>query len=161
MSSHVRVRVLLVMLAALIGASAALAAGRATVTVTAAHNNKLNASILVNQGGITLYHLTAEKGNKIACTGACASIWPPLLVPRGAKPQAGKGITRSKLGTVKRPDGRIQVTYAGLALYRYSGDQKAGDTKGEGFQHVWYAISPSGQLVKSSSSGGGYGGGGG
>ena len=132
--------------------------------MTAAHNNKLNLSILVNQGGMTLYHLTAEKGTKIACTGACASIWPPLVVPRGAKPQAGKGITKSKLGTVKRPDGRIQVTYAGLALYLYSGDHKAGDTKGEGSQHIWYAISPSGQVVKSGggySGGGGYGGGGG
>ena len=77
---------------------------------------------------------------------------------------AGPGITKSKLGTIKRPDGRIQVTYAGMTLYRYSADSKAGQTNGEGIQNIWYAISPTGTLVKkaaSSSGGGGYGGGGG
>jgi hypothetical protein len=80
--------------------------------------------------------------------------------PKGTKPLAGPGITKSKLGTIKRPDGRIQVTYAGLTLYRYSGDSKAGQTNGEGIQNIWYAISPTGKLVKKASSSGGYGGGG-
>jgi predicted lipoprotein with Yx(FWY)xxD motif len=145
-----------ILLAALVVASVTAAAGR--VTVTTSHNTKLNASILVTQGGMTLYHLTSETGAKITCTGSCATIWPPLLVARGSKPLAGNGIGKNKLGTIKRPDGRSQITYAGLALYRYSGDTKAGDIKGEGFQHVWYAIGPPGQLVKSSSRGG-YGGG--
>ena len=71
------------------------------------------------------------------------------------------GITKSQLGTIKRPDGRVQVTYYGLTLYRYSGDSKAGQTNGEGIQKIWYAISPTGRLVKKGSSGGGgYGGGG-
>ena len=50
-----------------------------------------------------------------------------------------------------------------MTLYRYSADSKAGQTNGEGVQNIWYAISPSGALVKktSSSGGGGYGGGGG
>ena len=78
--------------------------------------------------------------------------------------QAGSwagGITKSKLGTITRPDGRIQVTYAGMTLYRYSADSKAGQTNGEGIQNIWFAISPTGKLVKkASSSGGGYGGGG-
>lgn len=65
----------------------------------------------------------------------------------------------SKLGTVKRPDGELQVTYAGFGLYRYSGDRKAGDVKGQGFQRIWYAISPSGKVVTTTAGGGGYGGG--
>jgi predicted lipoprotein with Yx(FWY)xxD motif len=153
MRRQLRVRPFVILLGAVVGASVALAAAPGTVRVMAAHNARLNASILVTQGGMTLYHLTAETGTKIACTGACAVIWPPLLVPSAAKPLAGNGISKSKLGTIRRPDGRRQVTYAGLALYRYSGDHKAGDTKGEGFGHVWYAISPSGRIVKSSGGG--------
>jgi predicted lipoprotein with Yx(FWY)xxD motif len=148
-------RVPLVALIFLIGASLASAGGRTTVTVRSAKNATLNTNILVDQAGMTLYHLTAEKGKAIGCSGACAKIWPPMLLAKGTKPKAGAGITASKLGTIKRPDGHLQVTYAGLALYRYSGDSKSGDAKGQGFQHVWYAISPSGKVVmaKAGSSG--------
>ena len=123
-------------------------------------NKTLGTTILVDASGMTLYHFTAEKGKKIRCAGACATFWPPLLIASGAKPLTGKGVAKKKLATVKRPDGQIQVSYAGLALYRYSGDRKPGDTKGEGVQRSWFAIGPSGQLVRGrkASSGGGYGG---
>src|SRR6059036_4008309 len=105
-----RVRYLLpVALVVLAGAGAAIAAVHAAVTVKAAQNTTLSAKILVNQGNRTLYHLTPEKGKKFTCTGTCATIWPPLTVAKGVKPKAGPGITKSKLGTIKRPDGRIQV----------------------------------------------------
>jgi predicted lipoprotein with Yx(FWY)xxD motif len=152
-------------LIALVAAGAAVAAVLATATVKTAKNSTLNTTIIVNTAGHTLYHLTTEKGTKFVCTGQCATIWPPLTVPKGTKPVAGPGTTKSKLGTIKRPDGRIQVTYAGMTLYRYSADTKAGQTNGEGIQNIWFAISPNGTLIKkaasSSSSGGGYGGGGG
>jgi predicted lipoprotein with Yx(FWY)xxD motif len=162
MRTHLKKQVVALALTALVAAGAAVAADRATATVQAAQSTALNTKVLVNQGGRTLYHLTSEKSKKFVCTGGCATVWPPLTVPKGSKPVAGQGITKSKLGTIKRPDGRIHVTYAGLTLYRYSGDSKAGQANGEGIQNVWYAISPSGALVKkaSSSGGGGYGGGG-
>lgn len=162
MRTDLQKQVLVLALIALVGASAAVAATRSAVTVKAAKNATLNTSILINQSSRTLYHLTPENGKKFVCTGTCATIWPPLTVPKGTKPVAGPGITKSKLSTIVRPDGRIQVTYAGLSLYRYSGDSKAGQTNGEGIQKIWYAISPTGKLVKkaSSSGGGGYGGGG-
>ena len=147
----------------LVAAGAAVAATQSAVTVKTAKNTTLNTTIVVNKNGFTLYHLTSEKGKKFVCTGQCATIWPPLTVPKGTKPVAGPGITKSKLSTIKRPDGRIQVTYAGMTLYRYSADSKAGQTNGEGIQNIWYAISSNGTLVKkaaSSSGGGGYGGGG-
>ena len=122
--------------------------GLAPVKLLTAQNATLKAKIVVSQTRRTLYHLTTEKGKKFVCTGGCATIWPPLTVPKGAKLVAGPGITRSKLRTIKRPDGRIQVTYYGLTLYRYSGDSKAGQTNGEGIQNIWYAISPAGKLVK-------------
>jgi predicted lipoprotein with Yx(FWY)xxD motif len=157
-----RIKYLLpVALVVLAGTAAAIAAVHATATVKAVQNATLSAKILVNHNGRTLYHLKTEKGKKFTCTGTCPTIWPPLTVPKGTKPTAGPGITKSKLGTIKRPDGRTQVTYAGLTLYRYSGDSKAGQTNGEGIQNIWYAIGPNGKLVKSASSGygasGGYG----
>jgi predicted lipoprotein with Yx(FWY)xxD motif len=161
MGTRLRKPGLALALIVLAGTGSAIAATRTAVTVKTAKNSTLNTTIVVNKAGWTLYHLTTEKGKKFTCTGQCATIWPPLTVAKGAKPIAGPGITKSKLGTIKRPDGRIQVTYYGMTLYRYSADSKAGQTNGEGIENIWYAISPSGTLVKkaSSSSGGRYGGG--
>jgi Secreted repeat of unknown function len=57
-------------------------------------------------------------------------------------------VTAAKLGTIKRPDGRLQVTYNGLALYRYDDDKKAGQAKGQGEAGIWYAITPAGKITK-------------
>ena len=114
-------------------------------TVNAAHNAKFG-SLLVNAGGMTLYHYTAEKRGSIACTGACTQLWPPVLVK--TKPIAGAGIVAGKLSTIKRPDGTKQVTYAGFALYRYAADKKAGDVKGQGVEGAWFAVTSAGTLAK-------------
>ena len=42
----------------------------------------------------------------------------------------------------------MQVTYNGLALYRYAPDTKAGDAKGQGAGGLWYVMNPSGKIVK-------------
>jgi predicted lipoprotein with Yx(FWY)xxD motif len=106
--------------------------------------------IVVDAQGRTLYHLTSERGT-IRCTGACATAWPPVLAPKSGKPAFGAGLTASKLGTIKRPDGKVQVTYNKLPLYRYYLDRKPGQAKGEGVTlppGAWYAISPAGRIVK-------------
>lgn len=146
-------RVVPLALLAGVGAGVAVAAtGAHTGTVNSADNAKYGA-LVVNASGRTLYHMTSEKNGHIVCTGACAKFWPPLTIAAGAKPTAGAGIKQAKLGTVKRPDGRTQVTYNGYALYRYSDDEKRGDVKGEGEEHIWFVISPSGKLVKSAGGG--------
>jgi predicted lipoprotein with Yx(FWY)xxD motif len=104
--------------------------------------------LLATSTGFTLYHYTDEKGGKIDCKGACATLWPPLLVKTGAKPTLGAGLSAAKVGTVKRPDGKTQVTYNGYALYRYAPDRKAGDVKGQALFKAWYVIAPTGKLVK-------------
>jgi predicted lipoprotein with Yx(FWY)xxD motif len=129
----------------------ALAAPAAsTVTVKVSTNGALGAKILVSSTGLTLYHYVPEKKGKIACTAACATDWPPLLVTGTAKPVAGTGVTAAKLGTIKRPDGKMQVTYNGLALYRYSDDKKAGQVKGQGEAGIWFAVTPAGAITKAS-----------
>lgn len=159
-----------VLLVAGVGVAMAATMSGKSGTVKAAHNSKYG-SLLVNAAGMTLYHYTPDKHGTIKCTAACAKFWPPLIVARGAKPKAGAGVSAAKLSTVRRPDGTIQVTYAGLTLYRYSADKKPGDVKGQGVEGAWHAVTPAGTLAKASSpvgtttqagtttnGGGGYGG---
>src|SRR6201999_2349002 len=80
----------------------------------------LGRTVLTNNAGRTLYTLSNEKNGKFTCVGPCLKLWPPLIVPAGTTPTGP-----AKLGTVKRPDGRTQVTYKGRPLYTYTGDKKA------------------------------------
>jgi secreted repeat protein with Y-X4-D motif len=60
------------------------------------------------------------------------------------------------LGTTKRKDGSIQVTYAGHPLYTYSGDSSPGEANGNGltfFGGKWSAMDESGEAVSSTASG--------
>jgi predicted lipoprotein with Yx(FWY)xxD motif len=102
--------------------------------------------VVVDSKGFTLYDFHKDKGGKSACYEACAKVWPPLLTD--GKPQVGEGATASKLGTTKRKDGTLQVTYAGWPLYTYEADKKPGDANGndiDSFGAEWYALLPSGE----------------
>jgi predicted lipoprotein with Yx(FWY)xxD motif len=116
--------------------------------------------ILVNSQGRTLYLFQKDSGTQSACTGACASAWPPLRA--NGKPTVGSGANVSLIATTQRSDGKPQVIYNGHPLYLYQGDQKAGDTNGQGltaFGGGWFALSAQGNQItgKPSSSGGGIG----
>lgn len=107
-----------------------------------------------------LYLFQKDSGTKSACSGACASAWPPLRA--NGKPTVGTGANASMVGTTKRSDGKPQVTYNSHPVYLYQGDQKAGDTNGQGltaFGGSWFALSQTGNQVSGqpSSSGGGNG----
>jgi predicted lipoprotein with Yx(FWY)xxD motif len=82
---------------------------------------------LTGSHGRTLYLFEADKHRTSACTGACAKAWPPDTVT-GA-PDAGSGVSQALLGTIKRPDGTLQVTYNGHPLYYFIGDKAAGTAK--------------------------------
>ena len=112
--------------------------------VAVARNPDLG-TILVDSNGFTLYDFHKDKGGKSACYGACASTWPPLTT-EGA-PRAMSGADAAKLGTTKRNDGTLQVTYGGLPLYTYAADTKPGETNGQdidSFGAEGYALQPSG-----------------
>jgi len=146
---------LLVLVAGVGVAMAATASMSSNGTVKTAHSSKYG-TILVASNGMTLYRYTPDKKNVSTCSGACAAYWPPLVLKAGAKPTAGSGATASLLGTAKRSNGAMQVTYAGWPLYYYAGDKKIGQTNGQGFEKTWYVVGTTGALVKSavSSSGG-------
>jgi predicted lipoprotein with Yx(FWY)xxD motif len=104
--------------------------------------------VLVDAKGHTLYLFEKDKRNHSACAGACAGFWPPLLT--SSKPIAGAGVKASLLGTTRRSDGKMQVTYAGHPLYRFALDSRVGQTKGEAldkFGAEWYVVAPSGKKI--------------
>jgi predicted lipoprotein with Yx(FWY)xxD motif len=112
--------------------------------------------VLVDARGRTLYLFEKDRRGRSACSGACAAYWPPLL--SSAKPRAARGARAPLLGLSKRSDGKRQVTYAGHPLYTFIGDQRAGQTTGEGltdFGAAWYAVAASGRAVKTPSDPGG------
>jgi predicted lipoprotein with Yx(FWY)xxD motif len=105
--------------------------------------------ILVDAQGRTLYLFEADKNGKSACSGACATSWPPLIATGSAT--AGTGAVAKLLSTTKRSDGTMQATYHGHPLYLYAGDSAAGQTNGEGskeFGAEWYVLAPSGKKVE-------------
>src|ERR671931_1991912 len=92
------------------------AASRATLTT---HSSKFG-KVLFDGRGFVLYAFTRDRGRS-ACYGACAKAWPPYFAPSGTL-RVGSGVKRSLLGTVKRKNGKRQITYAGRQLYYYDGD---------------------------------------
>lgn len=96
----------------------------------------LGKTVLANLRGRTLYSLSAERNGRFICTGACLGTWRPLFVPAGTKPTGP-----AKLGTIKRPEGKTQVTFKGLPLYTFAAETKPGEARGEGIKDVgiWHA----------------------
>jgi predicted lipoprotein with Yx(FWY)xxD motif len=135
-----RTALALVAIAAVAGLCAvAVAVAAPTKTkqvVKQAQSEKLGRTILTTKAGRTLYSLSVETNGHFTCTGSCLLTWHPLVIAPGVKPTGPV-----RLGTVKRPDGRLQVTYKGKPLYSFGGDTKAGETNGEGIEDVgtWHA----------------------
>lgn len=101
--------------------------------------------ILYDLSGHTLYTFSKDRGGTSSCYGACAKAWPPALTE--GKPRADGEAIAAKVGTTKRKDGTVQLTYAGHPVYIYSRDRSA-VTNGNGahaFGGVWYAMRPNGE----------------
>jgi len=104
--------------------------------------------ILVDSKGITLYDFVTDKHGVSGCYGACAALWPPLITK--GKPHAGPGVRASLLGTTKRKDGKLEVTYNRHPLYYFVTDRKPGQTTGQGvnqFGGPWWVLSPAGKEI--------------
>src|SRR5262245_51581614 len=126
------------------GVRTAHGAGRATVRTRSSSLGK----ILVDSKGRTLYLFEKDKSGKSACYAQCAKDWPPLLTT--GKPTAAPAAKASLLGTTRRTNGTMQVTYAHHPLYRYAGDSRPGQTNGQGshnFGAEWYVLAASGKKI--------------
>jgi predicted lipoprotein with Yx(FWY)xxD motif len=104
--------------------------------------------IISDGRGRALYLFTRDD-EKSRCYGACADAWPPFLT-KGA-PRAGDRVRQKLLGTVRRKDGRKQVTYNGHPLYYYVGDSAPGEVLCQAVYEYggwWYVVKRSGEPVK-------------
>ena len=100
--------------------------------------------VLVDASGHTVYTLSSDGPDHSTCDSSCLTLWPAVT------PGAGTGVA-VKLGSTATPGGPTTATVAGHPVYTFSGDQNAGDVNGEGlsdFGGVWYAVSPTGAVVK-------------
>jgi predicted lipoprotein with Yx(FWY)xxD motif len=154
---HKRILLPVVLLLAAAILTSAAAAARTTRGATVKLQQTSLGQILATSHGKTLYLFAHDKGRKSTCYGACAAYWPALITK--GRPRAAAGVRNSLLGTTRRRDGRLQVTYHGHPLYRFSGDTGAGQTTGEGltdFGGVWDAVSANGLAVQGGTGGSGY-----
>jgi predicted lipoprotein with Yx(FWY)xxD motif len=122
------------------------ATSAAPVAAITTKQGKLGTVLAYGPKRLTVYMFEADRGAASSCSGACASLWPPV----SGHPRASGQAMSSHLGTITRPDGTMQVTYNGHPLYLYAKDKDDGDTYGQGlksFGASWYVLAPSGSKV--------------
>jgi len=76
--------------------------------------------VIADARGEAFYLFAKERSRRSECYDACAVAWPPVLTK--GKPRAGAGVDPSLLGTTRRRNGKLQVTYRGHPLYYYVDD---------------------------------------
>ena len=111
-------------------------------------------TFLTDGSGRSVYMFAKDGTNASACSGACASAWPPVTTT--GSPVASGGAQSSDLGTLTRSNGAKQVTYDGHALYYFAGDSSAGQTNGQGvdgFGAKWWLVAPSGAIITGTGAG--------
>jgi predicted lipoprotein with Yx(FWY)xxD motif len=104
--------------------------------------------ILADGRGRALYLFTKDNA-KSRCYGDCARAWPPFVTK--GRPRAKGNVKQGLLGTVKRSDGRRQVTYNGHPLYYYVGDHDPGEVLCQAvleYGGYWYVVDRKGDAVK-------------
>ena len=130
------------------GSAAARAGQEASATLTVGSTQF--GAILFDGRSRALYAFTRDpRGGRSQCYGVCAKAWP-VYFARGAL-LAGKGVSKSLIGTVRRRDGRQQVRYNGRPLYYYVGDKSPGQILCQNvdeFGGTWLVVRPNGQLVR-------------
>lgn len=129
-------------------ATSTAAASSAPVALVVSKPNKLGTVLGAGPKRLTVYLFEADKGSTSSCSGACAAVWPPVTTTGHSKAVAGA--LAADLGTIKRSDGSVQVTYKGHPLYYYVKDGDAKDAYGQGLKQFgagWYVLAPSGHKI--------------
>lgn len=124
--------------------------GSSATTIDVADNPKLG-QILVDSRGHTVYMFEKDESDESYCNGSCAKVWPPVTTK--GQPKAGSGVSASKLTTLKRDDGSMQVVFDGHPVYTYVKDEDTEDAYGNGldqFGAEWYGLRPSGEKTEGS-----------
>jgi predicted lipoprotein with Yx(FWY)xxD motif len=105
--------------------------------------------ILFDAGDRVLYAFTRDKrGGKSTCYGGCAAAWPVYFTKSTVT--AMRGVKQSLIGSVRRRDGRRQVTYNGWPLYYYAheGPREVKCQNVDNYGGLWLVVKPNGRLVR-------------
>ncbi len=97
----------------------------------------------------SLYTFDSDPNGSTTCIADCALTWPPLLADNqqlqdlaSTQAVAEPFSLLAGLSIITRPDGMLQWAFNGAPLYRFSGDQVAGDMNGQGADDVWFVARP-------------------
>jgi predicted lipoprotein with Yx(FWY)xxD motif len=103
--------------------------------------------VIADRRGEAFYLFDKEAGKRSRCYGECAIAWPPVLTK--GKPRAGKGAHSDLLGTTRRRNGKLQVTYNGHPLYYYEHDEPGSILchNVDEFGGLWLVVNPRGEAV--------------
>ena len=132
------------------GASASSTTASAAVTIGT--QSGAHGTYLTDGAGRALYLFMSDTATTSTCSGACATAWPPLTAT--GTPAVSGSATASKLGSLTRADGTVQVTYGGHPLYYFAADTAPGQTKGQGkngFGALWWLVDPAGSAITGAS----------
>ncbi len=123
-------------------AASAVGSSGKPLTITAERVANVG-TVLATKSGLTLYRYSVDPAGTVTCTGVCAKVWPPLLLPKGVTrlkaPHGVKG-----LSVVHVAGGRLQVFFHHQALYTFVSDKK-GQASGQGVENDWFAVLSSGK----------------
>ena len=104
-------------------------------------------NVVVDSKGWIFYRFDEDSAKPPTsnCADDCADTWPPVLTKNGKDLPDVKGVDPDKLGTIKRDDGGWQLTIGGWPMYRYTGDEKAGQWEGQGLSGTWFVATKDGK----------------
>jgi predicted lipoprotein with Yx(FWY)xxD motif len=151
----------LAVVCALMGLAAATADTRslaAKPTVLSSYTGKRGKQLVVelNRQKLTLYNFSEDHG-KSACYGRCQKVWYPLIdhgrVIAGSRSQ----VKAYELGTTRRRNGSLQITYYGQPLYRCHRNTATGQIYGADsyqFGGSWGVMNVKGNSLPPTSYGG-------
>ncbi len=105
-------------------------------TVLIVQKSALGYVLALANGHVVYTYAKDTKGGSSACTGTCASAWPPVT-GIGVASAASTGL--GTFGTVTDASGAKQVTYNGMPLYTFKGEKPLA-TGGNGVGGMWHVI---------------------
>jgi predicted lipoprotein with Yx(FWY)xxD motif len=119
----------------------AIVLGLLSASLAGAYSVDMQNGHLVDGNGMTLYYFINDgPGNGIStCYGSCSLNWPPFYSSYITVPD---NLNSNDFRTIRREDGKMQTTYHNWPIYYYSGDQNAGDARGNGMDGLWSSINP-------------------
>jgi predicted lipoprotein with Yx(FWY)xxD motif len=146
----------LVILASLLGLTA-FAAARTSGTVVSTTRMQYGADVgvtLATPRRYALYMTTGDQKDKSRCYGACAQNYPPLLTTGSVAAKHGSGLNPKLLGTTRRKNGKLQVTYNHHPLYTATdsadtpGEAGAQGCQAQDGHGVWWVLNKKGNPIK-------------